>query len=148
MTRLAILISLIASIAMMATAPHHHTPTGVRFEAVEVWVDVGEQPLAAWQIEIIAVRGAVEIVGVESGGAAGYEEPPHYDAAALMGGRIIVAAYSTAPSLPSGVVRVAILHLQVEGNEEPEFASTAMALATTGGIEIPGTVKIQRGEMK
>lgn len=148
MSRLTLLATLIAAVAMMAFGARQEAAPSVTFRTVEVWVDSADRPLAAWQVEAIAVRGTVTIVGVESGGAAGYEQPPFYDAAALAGGRIIIASYSTAPVLPSGSTRVAVLHLQVEGPEEPEFASTVMALATVDGVEIPGTAKIQRGEMK
>jgi hypothetical protein len=154
MKRLALLI-LLTVVAMMAFAPLQVDETAVsRFATVEVWVDSGDRPLAAWQVEVIAVAGShgnVQIVGVESGGATGYAEPPYYDSAALMQGRIIVASFSMAKELPKGSTRVAVLHVRIEGaggNGEPEFASSLMAAATVDGVEIAGTVKIQRGEVK
>jgi hypothetical protein len=151
MKRMALLIML-SVVAMMALAPLQVDQTAAsRFATVEVWIDSGDRPLAAWQVEVIAVASGqknVQIVGVESGGAAGYAEPPYYDSAALMQGRIIVASFSMAKELPRGSTRVAVLHVRIEGGGEPEFASSLMAAATVDGVEIAGTVKIQRGEVK
>src|SRR5690554_6874465 len=39
----------------------------VRFAAVNLYVDSGEAPLAAWQIDFRDARGVVRIVGIEGG---------------------------------------------------------------------------------
>lgn len=99
--------------------------TGVRFEAVDIFVDSGPLPLAAYQIEIIARfagdSGTATLVGVEGGEHAEFTSPPYYDPAALHANqakeRIIIAGMSTAGSddLPRGRLRVARLHLRVDG---------------------------------
>lgn len=96
------------------------------FTTVDVYIDSGAKPLAAWQVEVTpriggGAWGKATLVGIEGGGPAGgvYAKPAHYDPAALApdgGGRVILAAFSTgaAQTLPSGRVRVARLHMFVE----------------------------------
>lgn len=96
-----------------------------RFEAVDIYVDSGPIPMAAYQVEIIARfagDGSATLVGVEGGAHAEYAAPPYYDPRALHDGqvkeRIIIAALSTASArdLPTGRVRVARLHVRVDGD--------------------------------
>jgi len=70
---------------------------------MDIYADTGGKPLAAWQIELECDPAKAKIVGVESVG----KKPPYYDPAALMGGRIILANFSTEQTLPSGRVLVA-----------------------------------------
>ena len=48
----------------------------VRFAAVEVFIDSGEQPIAAWQFQLAAERGDVKIVGIERGEHPAFSHPP------------------------------------------------------------------------
>lgn len=86
----------------------------VRFMAVDVFVDSGSAPLAAWQVEARLGAGA-KLAGVEGGEAGVFADAPTYDPAALMNERVIIAAFSLedAAKLPSGRVRVARLHLEL-----------------------------------
>lgn len=104
------------------------------FAPVDVFIDCGPAPLAAWQVEITsrAKKDGVRVVlvGIEGGQAGVYEQPAHYDPAALSpdgGGRVILAAFSTAEAskLPSGRVRVARLHVLVEGAGADDAARAA-----------------------
>lgn len=112
--------------------------TSPRFAAIDLVVDSGAQPLAAWQIELTAQAGTIRIAGVEGGERAPFADPPWYDPAALRDERVIVAAFSTAAAgeLPTGSTRVARVHVQIMGAAEPHFVTRLMAAATVGGHEI------------
>ena len=105
-----------------------------RFEAVDVFVDSGPSPLGAWQVEIKAVAGDVKLVGIE-GGDGVYKDAPYYDAAALhedqIRDRIVLAAFSTGPDLPTGKARVARLHVQASGGA----AKYSVKLMTAGSAD-------------
>ena len=106
---------------------------------------IGANELAAWQFEFKAVRGEVAIAGVESGEHAAFRKAPYYDLAALRGGRIIIAAFSTDRDLPRGKTRVARLHLYVRGDVKPEYKVELEAAADPDGKEIEATVSISKG---
>ena len=114
---------------------------GASFRPVAVYLDSGDQPLAAYQVEII-VRGA-EIVGVEGGEHPAFQDAPYYDPAALQGGRIIIAAFNTGSDLPHGKTRVATLHMR-ETAAAPDYEITLIAAASTGGTRITPTVSLGR----
>jgi hypothetical protein len=90
----------------------------------------------------------VGIEGGEGGEHAAYAKPAYYDPAALApegGGRVILAAYSTAKDLPTGRTRVARLHVMVEGRgaesgkgEEVEFKVDLRVAADAQGRAIEG----------
>jgi len=84
-----------------------------RFQAVDVYLD-SESPVAAYQLEVRVVAGDATIVGVE-GGTPPLDAPPYYDPAALAGGRIILAAFDTAATLPPGHQRIATVHFREQG---------------------------------
>lgn len=127
-----------------------------RFVNVDVFVDSGSTPLAAYQVEFIAevAGGKATLVGIEgSGGPKGAEpapfsEPPAYDPAALAGGRVIIADYSTAPSLPVGRTRVARLHLMVEApaDNAPTYRVELMAAGSNAGLHITATADVTQGD--
>jgi len=136
-TRLArLLLLLLLLVPGMGSAPPG------RFEAVDVFVDTAEAPLAAWQFELTAARGRVEIVGVEGGEHRAFADPPYYDPAALQHDRVIIAAYDTGDDLPTGKTRIARLHLYVQGAGDPEYAVRLDVAAGSDGAEIPATVTI------
>jgi len=109
-------------------------PGGVRFVAVDVFVDSGTQPLAAYQLTFFARRGDVKIVGIEGGEPPAFKEPPYYDPKAIQRERAILAAFNTArpEGLPTGRSRVATLHLQLNGAKAPEYK---VSLATAAGCD-------------
>jgi hypothetical protein len=135
-------IRLLVTLLLLGLAPSStHATTQARFRPVEVWVDSGDTPLAAYQLEISA-DGDAEIVGVEGGATAPFADPPRYDPAALQGGRIILATFSTASGLPRGRTRVATLHVREPGNRAPEYRASLVAAATADGRSIPATVQL------
>jgi hypothetical protein len=116
-----------------------------RFAVFDVFVDSGQRPLAAWQLDLRATKGTVKLVGVEGGEHAAFRQPPHYDPKALQGDRVRLAAFSTdvSASLPVGATRVATLHVQVTGRAEPVWTTKAEAAADADGKTIPITVTIK-----
>lgn len=132
--------------------------TSVRFEAVDVFVDSGDVPLAAYQIEVRAdtasadAKARVKLVGVEGGEKGAFEEPPRYDPAALRakggGERIILAAYSLREDarLPKGLTRVARLHVQVPTTGLLGYFSVLTVAGDSMANEIPATVRAKVSE--
>jgi hypothetical protein len=118
---------------------------GVRFESVAVYVDSGGAPLAAYQFEFVADPERVKIVGIEGGEHAAFRRPPYYDPAALMHNRAIIAAFSTARDLPRGRTRVSRLHLQVTGEERPDYAVKLSVAASADGERMPAEVSLGQG---
>ncbi|MBI3268406.1 MAG: hypothetical protein HYZ53_05240 [Planctomycetes bacterium] len=151
----ACLLLVLALRALLETAPHvaaqdPGTPVAAaaRFGAVNVFVDAGTQPLAAYQFELAAERGRVQIVGVEGGEHAAFHEAPYYDPRALQHGRILIAAFSTAAELPRGKTRVARVHLRIEGDARPELVVKLRVAATADGKEVTATAQVVEEERK
>ncbi len=116
----------------------------VRFAAVDVIVDSGQTPLAAWQFEILSRSPGVEIVGIEGGEHEAFADPPYYDPEAMNNDRVILAAFSTSEELPSGRGRIARLHLQLEGPGPREFEVRVNVMATVNGEPVPATASLQK----
>ncbi len=131
-------------VVLAALALAQEAGPAVRFEAVDVYVDSGETPLAAYQFELSTPPG-VAIAGVEGGEHAAFADPPYYDPAALMQGRIIIAAFNTGDDLPTGRTRVARLHMQVTGEAAPDYALELQAAASPTGERLPADASIDTG---
>jgi hypothetical protein len=110
-----------------------------RLETVDVYIDTGDQPLAAFQFELTS---NAKIVGIENGVLD--DTPPYYDPAALQGGRIIVADFTTAPNPPSGKIRVATLMFYAEAKSE--YVVKLVAAAVPGGKRMEAKIEaVKRG---
>ena len=71
---------LVALSGAQRPAPTPGTPRRpVLFLPVDVTMDVGDVPLAAWQIEVWAPEAQIQLVGLEGGEHAAFAEPPYYD---------------------------------------------------------------------
>ncbi|HWL92170.1 MAG TPA: hypothetical protein VNT79_01430 [Phycisphaerae bacterium] len=116
----------------------------VRFIAVDVFVDSGTIPLAAYQFEFSAPGGGASIVDIEGGESAAFTSPPYYDPEALMQGRIIVGAFNTGDELPSGKTRVARMHLRVEGEPVAEFSVQLTVAGNVNGDQIDASASVAR----
>ena len=116
---------------MTVTAPADERP--VRFVPWAVELDVGDVPVAAYQIEVVVRSGEATVVGVEGGAAPGFDEPPAYDPAALAGGRIVIAAFDTRVGLSPGRHRVATLHLREAGAGPVVYEVRLVAAAAPDG---------------
>ena len=105
-----------------------------RFRAVDIYVDSGSTPLAAYQLEFAATNGVARIVGIEGGEPAAFRQPPFYDPKAIQHERVIIASFSTAPAtdLPTGKGRVATIHYQTTDTQPPRFA---LKLQTAGDAQ-------------
>ncbi|MEZ6196256.1 MAG: hypothetical protein R3F20_11110 [Planctomycetota bacterium] len=119
-----------------------HPTVETEFAVFDLWVDGVPSGLGAWQIEVRDEAGAAKLVGVEGGDHAAYPEPPRFDPAALQGGRVVLAAFSTAGELPRGEVRVASLHYLIEG--EPDLAVTLEAAVDADGLDLDVPVRLTR----
>jgi hypothetical protein len=113
----------------------------VVFGAFEVFVDSGDEPLAAYQVEIKDMLGRARIVGIE-GGVEPYTLAPHYDPRAMQREHVIIGAFSTSDKLPRGRVRVARLHIMSEGGE-PEFQVVLTTAGAPGGRKINANVTLE-----
>ena len=113
MTLRSLFILSLLTFSLISAGPAQTQPVS-SFGYVDVFVDPQGKPLAAWQIQVIANDDCATLVGVEGGDTAPFKDPPHYDPGALAGNHIIIAAYSTAQTLPTARTRVARLHLQFQ----------------------------------
>jgi hypothetical protein len=96
---------------------------GLRFTAVDILIDSGTHPLAAWQLHFSVKSGDARIVGIEGGEHPAFKQPPYYDPKAIQRERVILAAFNAAAAdkLPKGKTRVATIHLQVNGTKAPQY---------------------------
>ena len=117
--------------------------SAVRFVMVDVMLDPGGLPLAAYQIELTASEPEVKIVGVEGGDHAAFAEPPYYDPAALSDHRIIIAAFNTDPDVPQMRTRVASVHLQVPVDYPPDYDAQLVVAAGPEGERIEAILDIE-----
>ena len=115
-----------------------------RFEAIDIFVDSGALPLAAYQFELQSETPGVEIVGIEGGEHAAFAKPPFYDPRAMNNNRVVVGAFSTEDNLPSGKSRVARIHVQVTGPGMKEYRAWLRTSATADGEKIPAKATIAR----
>jgi hypothetical protein len=127
--------------------------TGIAAQAAEfavfdVFVDSGEQSLAAYQLKISDERAAVKIVSVEGGEHAGFADAPKFDPRAIQRDVIKIAAFSLDPAemLPRGRVRVASLHVEIGPGLTPEWKALVEAAAGPKGKKISATVSISKRE--
>ena len=124
------------------------TKANIRFEAVDIFVDSGAKPLAAYQLEFRVVTGEAKIVGVEGGSHAAFREPPFYDPKAIQQERVILAGFNTAKAdqLPKNKTRIATIHLQISGSSEPEFTVKMKTAASPDGKKIPAKATLESKE--
>lgn len=122
----------------------------VRFIAYDIFIDVGDAELGAYQLDIHDNAHASKVVGVEAGAHAAFaDKPPYYDPKALHNtGHIVLAAYSTAEELPTGKTRVARLHLQVCGDVDADFELDLIVAADADGQETTATATAVPAEGK
>jgi hypothetical protein len=133
-------VALIAAHAVALLA-QSSADAGTHFRAVDIYVDAGDTPLAAYQLEFSVTNVLTKIVGVEGGGHPAFREPPFYDPKAIQQERVIIAAFSTedAGKLPVGKTYVATIHIETIGPEKPTFQLKLQATANAAGQRIPAT---------
>ena len=146
-----ILISILFVIPVLAQQSEQYETTTrqkVRFAPLHIYLDSGNQALAAYQFELKAIAGQIEIVGVENGEHSAFKEPPYYDPAARANDQIIIAAFSTDKDLPKGRTRITTIQLQITGNTEPEYELELTVAGDANGKEIPAEITCEKGELK
>lgn len=121
-------------------------PSGARFGHVDVYVDSGERPLAAYQCDIVATAGEVTLVGIEGGEHPAFKEPPYYDPKALGHSHIILGAFSTASDVPRGKTRVARLMVQITGTAKAVYEAKIQVAASPDGNPVPATISVADSE--
>lgn len=143
---LALILSLSGADRPAAPAEEANSPSvaeqSVRFGAVDVFVDPQGQPLAAYQIEIDAEPLGVELVGIQGGDAAAFRDPPYYDPRALMGGRIVIAAFNLGKDLPSQKTRVATLMVRIPADARPKYLARLQVAASSDARLIHANVSV------
>jgi hypothetical protein len=118
-----------------------------RFVPVDVYVDTGTKKLGAYQAEVVAKNA--KVVGVEGGESKAFNDAPYYDPAALQGGKIVVAAFSTDETLPNGLTRVARLHFMTEGAAAgglPEMATKLVVATDADGKTVDAKLTLRAFE--
>ena len=122
----------------------------LRFRAVDIFIDSRETPLAAYQLEFSVKGGSARVVGVEGGEHPAFNEAPFYDPKAIQQERVIIAAFNTASpdKLPKGKTRVATIHLQVSGEQAPEYTVNLATAATSTGRKISTQAAFQERNVK
>ena len=110
-----------------------------RFGAVDIYVDSGSTPLAAYQLEFAATNGVARIVGIEGGEHPAFRQPPFYDPKAMQHERVIIASFSTAAAtdLPTGKTRVATIHYQTTETQPPRFELKLQTAGDAQGNKLP-----------
>lgn len=141
----ALLLALLAALqAPDRAAPQEPAAASPRLQAWDVFLDAGGRRIAAWQFEWRIDGGGARIVGLEGGEPGAFADAPYYDPAALQGGRIVVAAFSTADELPRGRFRAARVHLIVDAGARPRFDVELQACAGADGSAIDATIDTSR----
>jgi hypothetical protein len=116
-----------------------------RFCAVDIFVDSGSTPLAAYQLQFAVTNGAAKIVGIEGGEHPAFRQPPFYDPKAIQNEVAIIASFNTAPAaeLPKGKTRVATIHLRITGTRPPQFELKLQTAADAQGNKIAGLASLE-----
>ncbi len=130
------------------SGPEEVAIDAIRFEAIDVFVDSGDQALAAWQLELTSRTKDVEIVGIEGGEHPAFKEPPYYDPRAMNHNRVILGAFSTdsGEQLPIGRSRVARVHVQITGPGERLWHTELTTAASSDGKKIEAELSIAKAQ--
>jgi len=143
MTRYALICVLVLFGAWVVRAQETQPTTttsrpAIRFEAVDVYLDPQGQTLAAYQFELLAPSNRASIVGIEGGDHPAFVDPPYYDPAALSHNRVVIAAFSTDPDLPTRKTRIARIHFRITGDQEVPFTIRLQVAAASDGSDLTG----------
>jgi hypothetical protein len=136
---------LICGLAASLFAQQPAEESQVRFRAVDIYIDSGNTPLAAYQLEFSVTNTIAKIVGIEGGAHPAFHEPPYYDPKAIQQERVIIAAFNTdkPENLPTGKTRVATIHLETVGVENPAYELKLQTAGDSAGNRIQVKVTVQ-----
>jgi len=143
MTAVRLLIAVLLLVVGLALGQE---PVAGTFRAVDLFVDSGNQPLAAYQLSFACAAADAKIVGIEGGEHSAFAEPPYYDPKAMQNNHVVVAAFNTASpgQLPRGRTRIATIHVQTPASSVKQYELKVDAAATPVGESI--TVKAEAVE--
>lgn len=118
----------------------------IGFCTVDIFVDSGSAPLAAYQLRFAVTNGVAKIVGIEGGEHPAFRQPPFYDPKAIQSEVAILASFNTGPAaeLPTAKTRVATIHLQTTGTTTPQFEVKLQTAADAQGNKTSGTVSFEK----
>lgn len=142
-------------------------PTTTTFQAIDIYVDSGDRPLSAYQVEVLGPP-ALALVGVEGGAASSAFSPtPFYDPAGLKNNRIILAGIAQglrdaeaapgqqarepeAPRGQTGRQRIARLHVAWTGQAQglDTLRSRVVASVDAAAAPVPATLSLEIGDAK
>jgi hypothetical protein len=130
--------SLIAVLVLVGGTAIAQEPVRGTFRAVDLFVDSGNQPLAAYQLSFACAAADARIVGIEGGEHTAFAEPPYYDPKAMQSNHVVVAAFNTGSpgQLPRGRTRIATIHVQMPVSAERQYEFKVEAAATPAGEAI------------
>ena len=115
------------------------------FAAWDLFIET-DQPLAAYQVELVDETGQSKIIGIEGNAALPFGHPPYYDQEAAVNDRVILADFSTqTEGLPTGRVRVGRIHVK-HGDQAPQWRLRLMAAATVEGRNIRAGISLIKTE--
>ena len=136
--RLLITVLLLAVGAALGQEPARAT-----FRAVDLFVDSGNQPLAAYQLSFACAAADAKIVGIEGGEHSAFADPPYYDPKAMQNNHVVVAAFNTTSpeQLPRGRTRIATIHVQMSASVTGQYELEVEAAATPAGASIRVTAE-------
>ena len=120
----------------------------VRFMPVDIMIDAGDKPIAAYQFELRVTSGSAKLSGVEGGDCEAFKAPGFYDPKALNKGRIKLASFNLAKASPAGKFRCARLHFMVTGDQVPEFEITPVVIADAKGKKVSAQLTYELIENK
>lgn len=122
----------------------------VRFCAVDIYLDAGSTPLAAYQVDFSITNGVGKIVGIEGGEHQAFRSAPHYDPKAIQNEHVIIAAFSLLPAngLPSGRTRVATVHLMIHGYVDPKIEVRVQVAGDVQGNKFAAVATVEKKETK
>ncbi|MGQ9651736.1 MAG: hypothetical protein ACUVXJ_16655 [Phycisphaerae bacterium] len=137
---LSIALSVVVARAQDVPTTQPASKPTIRFTYVDVLIDTKDQPLAAYQFELAAEKGDGKIVGIEGGEHSAFKAPPYYDPAAMSRDHVIIAAFNTGKDLPEGKTRVARIHVQITGEQKPEYVIKLEVAASSEAQPISGEI--------
>jgi len=125
-----------------AEGAEHVAANPAYFATLDIIIDPQGKPMGAYQFELTSPHAGFTVVGVEAGEhpAFNHGRPPYFDRTAQQQNtdKLIVAQYAlpdlAADKLPTGPVRVATIHVMLQGNphDEPDLT---IRLITAGDAE-------------
>ncbi len=135
------LLQILALLAALLLFPVPGGAGGARFYPIDVVIDSGDVPLAAWQIEVSYPADDLTLVGIE-GGEAPFDAPPYYDPKGLDAGRVIIAAFTVGGLSKAGPFRVATIHVMDKGAGPSRVEVNLVLAADRDGNRIDAQARI------